>query len=147
MGVFGGTLHCEYLKQYSPSLYFSTVPSPITTILGQTNASQLAGSSLELSCIVELVVEVDTGISVIITWKRNDEQINGDPHISVSSAIEVNAFIYQSDLQINTLSQSIDSGNYTCEVIVSSSPPSEYVQDANISVTERIIVQSKPLCL
>ena len=121
------------------------VPSPTTTIFGITNTSQLAGSSLELSCIVELVPEVDTGISVIIRWKRHNEQIDSDPRISVSSAIEVNAFIYQSELQINVLSLSIDNGNYTCDVILSSSPPSEYVQDVTTSVTETITVQSKPL--
>ena len=106
------------------------------------NASQFAGSSLELNCRAELVAEVDTGFSVVITWKRSGEQVNSSDRISVSTATDVSAFIYQSELRIAILSLTIDYGNYTCDVTVSSSPQLEYVQDATSSDMESVIVQS-----
>ena len=94
-------------------------------------------------CTVELVAEVDTGFSVIITWNRSGEQINSSDRISVSTATEVGASIYQSELQIDILSQIIDDGDYSCDATVSSSLQLQYVQDATGSDLQSIAVQSE----
>ena len=86
---------------------------------------------------------MDTTLSVVISWNRSGDQVISSDRILVSNATEVSAFTYRSELQIDILSQSVDNGDYRCDVTISSSPPLQYVQDATSFDVESIIVQSE----
>ena len=88
-------------------------------------------------------MEVDTGVSVNTTWRRSGESLSSDGRIAVSVTTQVNALVYQSELQFNTLSQIVDPGEYTCEVAVTSSPPSIFVNSAAGFDIASLLIQCK----
>ena len=94
-------------------------------------------------CSAELIPEVDAGVSVNSTWRRSGESLSSDGRIAVSVTTQVNALVYQSELQFNTLSQIVDSGEYTCEVVVVPSPPSIFINSGTSSDIASLVIQCK----
>ena len=125
------------------SLYISTVPTPTVTVSTASDAPLLAGSSLILECSAEVIPEVDIDISVNFTWRRSGETLSSDGRITVSVATQVRPMVYQSELLFNTLSQTTDPGEYTCEVTIVSSPPSVYIDSATGLDRVNLAVQCK----
>ena len=81
-----------------------------------------SGTVLTLTCVVELVPEVDTTVTVSTTWSKDGMDIISDgTRITVDSiAASHDTNIYESDVIFNPLSNmmTVDDGLYTCSVQV-----------------------------
>ena len=80
-----------------------------------------SGTVFTLICVVELVSEVDTNVTVVTSWTKNDTDLDNTSHISVDSeAMLITTSMYGSDVVFSPLSNrgSGDDGNYTCSAEV-----------------------------
>ena len=105
-----------------------------------------SGTVFTLTCIVELISEVDTTVSVLTTWCKNGTNITNTSRITVDSVAVHNTtitFIYESDVVFNPLSNMIsekDDGQYTCSAHVKDS---EYITGNSNSFTQDITVDGQ----
>ena len=105
-----------------------------------------SATAFSLTCIVELVPEVDTPVSILTTWRKDGSDIDyqhgritGD-----TKATRNSSFIYQSVLVFNPLSNmgtGGDSGNYTCSVTIGDG---EYISGINTTATHSLTVKGIP---
>ena len=79
-----------------------------------------AGSSLVLRCRVEVDSAVDVTQTLDIVWKKSDETLEDDYHVSISNVTQLSSQSYQSELDLVVLSTSLDIGVYTCQVEIDS---------------------------
>ena len=114
---------------YDVDINTSTVPLPTDTFSGRVISSVnlftddlYSGTVFTLTCVVTLVSEVDTSVSVLTSWTKNDSALNGTSRISVDSeATLITTSIYGSDVVFTPLSnngRSGDDGDYTCSAEV-----------------------------
>ena len=96
-------------------LFFS-VPRPNVTIIPDRGGPLYIGTSLNLTCIVQIRSEVDTNISYNISWNGPNGEI--DPRTTVT---EDQALNYSSTITI-LLSRN-GSGTYNCSATASPDPP------------------------
>ena len=88
-----------------------------------------------------LVSEVDTNVTVLTSWTKNDTDLNGTSRISVDSeATLITTSAYGSDVMFSPLRGSGDDGNYTCSAEVSDS---EYITGSSSSRTQAISVEGQ----
>ena len=108
-------------------------------ITGLPGTTLYSGTSLQLTCTVILNDVVDTGVMVGAVWRRGGEAVATTNRITVSTITAVSESEYQTSLAISPLDSSADSGYYTCESVVSSSPASVFILTAttleSVSVT------------
>lgn len=64
-------------------------------------------------------------------------------HIIVTPLVSLTLSLHYTTVQLNSVSQTRDSGIYTCEALVSADPMSAFVLNASGSSTESIIPMSK----
>ena len=145
----------KHLRHYSGSINYSTfcstslAPQPAVTMTASPNVTIYSGSILLLTCTAQIRAEIDTAVAVTITWRKSGTLLANQGRTAIVSATQIRAFFYQSTAEFSPVSQQLDSGMYTCEVIVTPSPPSSFVTSAttlsSLSVTvhgESIILQS-----
>ena len=105
-----------------------------------------SGTVFTLTCIVELIPEVDTTVSVLTTWSKDGMNITNTSRITVDSVAVHDTtitFIYESDIVFNPLSNMAsggDDGQYTCSAQVKDS---EYITGSSNSFTQDIIVEGQ----
>ena len=105
-----------------------------------------SGTMFTLTCIVELISEVDTTVSVITTWSKDGMNITNISRITVDSVAvhdTTTTFIYESDIIFNPLSNMTsegDDGQYTCSAQVKDS---EYINGSSNSFTQDTIVEGQ----
>ena len=109
------------------------VPSPVVTVSGPAESELEAGSSLSLTCSIQLQEggSVDTTTTIMSSWDAPDNAWNTD-----STAIATNATTL--DLNIASV-QTADTGVYTCSASVTDSTDSLYVMDST-SATDTVSV-------
>ena len=102
-----------------------------------------SGTVFTLSCLVTLVEEVDTSVSVLTDWTRDGKEIDTDSgRITVDSqAVQStsNMSLYESHVVFDPLSRSGD-GVYSCSVTIEDS---EFVSGNMASDTQNIPVDGK----
>ena len=77
-----------------------------------------AGSVLTLSCDIQLRTEVDSEISIAVTWTRNGMVLNDTALRMMSDTVEQSSSLYLSQLVFNPLQIGLDDGVYMCEADV-----------------------------
>ena len=124
------------------TLYVSLLfvaPRPTATLSASPNGTIYSGSILLLTCTAQISAEIDTAVVVNITWRKSGVLLANQGRTTVVSPTQVGAFVYQSTAEFSPVSQQLDSGLYTCEVMVTPSPPSSFVTSAtslgSLSVT------------
>ena len=127
-----------------------TVPEPTIRFTGRvvspvnlSSVTLYAGTIFNLTCVVELVNEVDTNLSVLTVWAKNGDAISSDTgRISVDTeAVRNISVVYESDVDFDPLSNAVpggDGGNYTCSATVESS---EFTSGTTASGTQTITVE------
>ena len=129
-----------------------TVPEPTIGFTGRvvspvnpSSDTLYSGTVFTLTCVVELVKEVDTNLSVLTVWTKDDAAISNDTgHISVDTEAVRNSsvvYVYESNVDFDPLSNAVpggDGGNYTCSVTVESS---EFISATTASGTQIITVE------
>ena len=128
-------------------MLFSTVPEPFISFTGSpvnlSTDTLYSGTVFTLTCVVELVSEIDTNVTVLTSWTKNDTELNGTDRISVDSEaiLQDTTSVYQSDVVFTPLSNTApdgDNGNYTCSAEVMDS---EYITGSTSNDTQSISVK------
>ena len=119
-------INAEHLILHCTSV--PTVPPPTVTITSTPiTTSYYAGTSLNLTCTVQLIPQVDTPVIFNSLWTGPGGQISsGVGRVSLSSGVN------QTTVQFNPLNTT-DTGVYNCSVSVSASGQ-QYV-DTSIAVS------------
>ena len=106
-----------------------------------------SGTVFTLTCIVRLVSEVDTTVTVSTTWSKNEMDITDtDDRITVDSMAVQDTnitYIYESDIIFNPLSNMMpggDDGQYTCSALVEDS---DYITGSSNDATQNITVEGQ----
>ena len=103
-----------------------------------------SGTVFTLTCVVELVSEVDTTVTVLTSWNKDGSMISSTSRISVDSEAVQNItfmFLYESDVVFNPLSNMEsggDDGDYTCSAEVQNDT---YITGSINSGTQTIAVE------
>ena len=128
-----------------------TVPAPNITFSGQlvspvglSSTPLYSGTVFTLTCVVELVSEVDTTVTVLTSWNKNGSMISNTSRISVDSMAVRNStfmYVYESDVVFSPLSNMEpggDDGDYTCSAEVQNNT---YITGSSSSGTQTIAVE------
>ena len=106
-----------------------------------------SGTVFTLECIVLLVPEVDTTVTVLTSWSKDGSDISSTDRISVDSVAHDSmasyGVLYVSGLIFNPLSNMEsggDDGNYTCSAQVLDDG---YITGSTISITQTIAVEGQ----
>ena len=104
-----------------------------------------SGTMFTLTCIVELVSEVDKHVIVHTSWSKDGSLVTNTSHITVNSVAAwnnvSNTFMYVSNIIFNPLS-SMDSGGddgqYKC---IAQVMDAEYITGSTTDATQNITVE------
>ena len=103
-----------------------------------------AGSTLNITCSIDISPNVDTNFTIEVEWTRNGVPPPGPPRVTTTPATETTPNHYQTQLTYNTLSSSEDSGEYVCSITVDSMNSLVFVEDSEqVSEHTSLIVQSE----
>ena len=107
------------------------VPVPSVLVMHtQKYDNLLAGSTLTIYCDIAIDVNVDTPFNVTTTWTRDNKVLLSNSRVTIIDLNSTSLNGYQSRIEFSTLSSTIDSGTYTCDVSVTSDSNYLYVFDA-----------------
>ena len=119
------------------------VPVPFVNVTRtQVYDDLLAGSTLTIYCDIDIDVNVDTPFNVTTTWTRSNIVLVSNSRVMIIGPYSTDFNQYQSRIEFSTLSSTMDSGVYTCDVSVTSDSDYLYVFDAeneNDSTTFNVI--------
>ena len=108
------------------------VPVPLVNVTRtQVYDTLLAGSTLTIYCDIAIDDTVDTPFNVTTTWTRNDTVLVSNSRVMITGPYSTDFNQYQSRIEFSTLSSTMDSGVYTCDVSVTSDSDYLYVFDAD----------------
>ena len=110
-----------------------------------SSATLYSGTVFTLTCVVELVPQVDTSVTVLTSWTKNGPAITNTSRITVDSeADEITSSMYGSDIVFNPLSnmESGDDGDYTCSAQVKDA---KYITGNSSSGTHTISVEGQQI--
>ena len=121
----------------SPSHSHSTVSSADSTVSANSSTSQsyLAGSTLTITCDVDIPLSINTMFNVTIEWTSDGNMISSDENsgrINITMTTEISLNHYQTQLVFSTLSSSMDSSIYECSVSIDSIDTLLYVEDPTL---------------
>ena len=132
-----------------PPIAFLPVPAPTITFTGQllsvvdlSSTSLYSGTVFSLICVVELVPEVDTPLTVLTSWHKDGSRMSSSERISVASiASQTSRSMYDSNVTFNPLSNQQsggDDGKYTCSAEVQNV---QYITGNDSSGSQTIAVE------
>ena len=108
------------------------VPVPLVNVTRtQVYDNLLAGSTLTIYCDIAIDVNVDTPFNVTTTWTHNNTVLVSNSRVMIIGPYSTDFNGYQSRVEFSTLSSTMDSGVYTCDVSVTSDSDYLYVFDAD----------------
>ena len=96
------------------TFYSFTVPSPVTVIVNPEGFTFLAGTSLQLSCVIQLHESVNTAVAIIVEWVKNDTPLDDNIRTTIVPPVITDPYQYEAQLLFSTLSTSVDTGTYSC---------------------------------
>ena len=119
---------------YSCSLCVVNPPSSVMVM----SPVSLLGSPLSLTCYINLVAMLETGVQVEVVWTGPDgSTVSGGTTPTGSNTL------YTSELTLNNLSASDAGTNYTCTANLNTSTLPSVIPSSNISDSSPISLQSK----
>lgn len=122
----------------------TSVPPPtVEALTTPENGPFYAGSSLHITCVVEVDSAIDVPHMLDILWKKSGETLENDYHILISNVTLLRSLSYQSDLGLQPLSTSLDTGEYTCQVEINLNPSLTYILSAIHATSVMVNVQGK----
>ena len=116
------------------------------TQVDQHSTTLYSGTVFTLICVVVLVTEVDTTVTVLTSWYKDGSMISNTNRILVESMASQNMFhknVYESILVFNPLSNvesEGDDGNYTCSAQVQDD---DYITGSATNITETLGVDGQ----
>ena len=127
--------------------HFHSVPEPNVTFSGSLPFSSLYTATVfKLTCVVELVSHVNTPVTVLTMWRKNNKVLADSTRITVDSSATQNSSVmtvYESSVVFDPLSNTsteTDSGNYMCSVEIMDS---EFVSGGSLNATKTLKVKGQ----
>ena len=135
---------CVCYPMYIKFCLFITVSLPKISITPNRTGVLYAGTSLTLTCSIQLNPAVTTSVMVTRMWRGPRSQtVSNSSHVTVSNLVSRSAFLYETIIQFIPLSAT-DSGNYKCEATVTPDPQSQFViMSTRSSDTHKVTVQGE----
>ena len=112
----------------------SLVPYPMINMSLSRENDILAGSSLAITCDIDINDQVDTSVLVNIEWTMFGIPLTSNDRITVGGVNETGFNQYRSQVSFSTLSSTHDSGIYNCTFNITSGEDYIYVADAGTSI-------------
>lgn len=135
----GGNTNCTYC--HNKQIYILIiVPAPVVSISGLPNRPLYTGTSLQLACSFQLTNFVDTAVELNSVWSRGGEVITNGSRINISAASAIRPSIFQTTVYISPVSDTMDSGQYSCQSV---SMSSQFVQFAGASRQIAVTIEGK----
>ena len=106
------------------------VPAPIVSISGLPTRPLYTGTRLQLACLFELTSFVDTTVELDSVWRRGGELITNGSRVNISAVSIIRPSVFQTTVNISPVSDTMDSGQYSCQSVIMSS---QFVQFAGAS--------------
>ena len=121
------------------------VPFPSVVVTRTQEYDNLvAGSTVTIYCDIAIDDNIDTPFNVTTTWTCNNTVLVSNSRVMIFEPYSTDFNQYQSRIEFSTLSSTIDSGAYTCDVSVTGDSDYLYVIDAdNENDTTTFTVRSK----
>lgn len=121
------------------------VPSVVLTLTHSREGQELlAGSNLNLTADITVDSNIDTPHIVSAVWHRNGNSLSSDERIDVLDAFSVPGINqYRSQVVFSSLSSTVDSGTYTCTVVVDSELAYPYITSASATSSTPIDVNGE----
>lgn len=110
---------------------FTLVPAPIVSIGGLPTQPLYTGASLQLICSFELTRFVDTTVEVNSVWRRGGEQITNSNRVNISAITAIRPSTFQTTFSISPLSDTMDSGQYSCQSVIMSNQFVRFTDDSH----------------
>ena len=127
--------------------HFHSVPEPNVTFSGSLPFNSLYSATVvKLTCVVELVSHVNTLVTVLTMWRKNNGVLADSTRITVDSSATQNSSVmtvYESSVVFNPLSNTrteTDSGNYMCSVEIVGT---EFVSGGSLNATKTLKVKGQ----
>lgn len=93
-----------------------SAPQPTVEVSGSQSDEYLAGMSAQLRCSINFHSAIDTPVAVTVLWQINGMDLNRTVRRRALQPTLMGSSRYDAILQFDTLSSTIDSGNYACRV-------------------------------
>jgi len=141
-----GTSRCHSSRYSNSSLHLVTylypffidaVPAPLVNITGVPSLPLYTGTTLLLICTLELHDMVDSPVRMDAIWRRGGDVLSHNDRTNISAISMIQPSVYQTTLSISSLSNTIDSGVYSCQS-VSMSTNYVFYADTSRKVSLRI---------
>lgn len=97
---------------------FGIVPAPVLNVQTIQPQPFLSGMFAQIRCSITVDDSIDAPIDVTVQWERNGEAINATSRVVTVPIRTVGTSLYESILQLNTLSRTADSGQYVCSSLL-----------------------------
>lgn len=134
--------HIEFIY-----IILSLVPPPILTITGSPrDADFFQGLDLTFTCSAELQSTVDTPVTLMATWMRNDTKLVEDDGYMTVTNVTVAALphTYLTTVRLNPIDFD-DAGTYTCIVTVSADNTT-FINGTTVSAMRTVTIISGTIC-
>ena len=122
------------------NIIFTLVPAPIVSIGGLPTQPLYTGTSLQLTCSFELTSFVDTIVGVNGVWRRGGEQITNSSRVNISTVTAIQPSTFQTTASISPLSNTMDSGQYSCQSVFMSN---QFVRFADASNQVAVMIEGR----
>jgi len=119
-------LYSPLAKSCSVTIFF-TVPTPTVKVLSEPDTTPYADSRFTLHCMILLNQVIDSPVTFSVSWRKLGVLISNTSRITVYDVAQSGSHTYLSKVVFSTVSMTLDSGQYSCEVSLSASPPSPYL--------------------
>ena len=121
-----------------------TVPTPTVTVFPPTGTTPNADSRFTLHCMIQLNQVIDSPVTFSVSWRKSGVLISNTSRITVYDVAQSGSHTYLSVVVFSTLSMTLDSGQYSCEVSLSASPSSPYLTGSPAATSEYSLTVERP---
>ena len=141
---------CLFIN-YSHVYISLPVPPPTMSVSLSPSGIIYESTLLVITCNATLPSTVDTVVTATVTWTGPNSLVNTSGRIIVDPAISVDDNVFQSQLTFqpvdngNTEKKVNDAGQYTCEMVISSTD--SLILTGTNDITEDIVVTGGCICL
>ena len=99
-----------------------------------------AGSILTLNCSATISAHIDTPIIMSFKWTRDKFPLGNSSRETINNFIDYERRTYSSIIHFSTLSASIDTGEYNCDVTLDHMTPSSNHMTSPVMATAAILI-------
>lgn len=136
--IVRGTYDRSFPHRHYDNSVLHSVPAPTVNITGFDVYPIYTGTSLLLTCTIELPAEVmGNPVTLDSIWRRGGDSLSSDSRVTISDINKISPHVYRTTLSIIPLNNTVDSGRYSCQSVITSTAYVLYT-DASQQVLVRV---------